>query len=61
MIAPRFYHSETLLFSGKVLVAGGSGASGFLSSAELYDPRRDLEPAGSMATTREFPHRHAPP
>ena len=34
--APRRLHSLTLLSNGKVLVAGGV-ATGFLSSAELYD------------------------
>ena len=33
----RFYHTDTLLPSGKVLVAGGAN-SYFLASAELYDP-----------------------
>ena len=31
-------HTATLLPNGQVLVAGGYGASGYLASAELYDP-----------------------
>ena len=42
-MTPRYYHTATLLPSGKVLVAGGD-TSGF--SAELYDPV-----SGTFATT----------
>ena len=49
-------HTATLLPSGKVLVAGGQGNSGYLSSAELYDPASGLWTAtGSMGTAR-FQH-----
>ena len=37
MVNPRYGHSATLLANGKVLVARGSGLSGYLG-AELYDP-----------------------
>jgi hypothetical protein len=34
----RYLHTAILLPTGKVLVTGGMGAAGNLSSAELYDP-----------------------
>jgi hypothetical protein len=37
MSAARYYHTATQLPNGKVLVAGGASASGFLASAELYN------------------------
>jgi N-acetylneuraminic acid mutarotase len=53
MVVPRSGHAATLLQSGKVLVAGGVGAAGYLSSAELYDPATDTWSAtGSMAVPR---------
>ena len=46
----RFYDGATLLQNGMVLVAGGSGGtSGFLSSAELYNPITQIwSSAGNM-------------
>jgi len=44
-------HTATLLPNGKVLVAGGMGNSGILSSAEIYD-----HVAGSWGTTGSMSH-----
>ena len=49
----RFVHTATLLPNGKVLVAGGLGASGILASAELYDPASGTWTAtGSLGAAR---------
>jgi N-acetylneuraminic acid mutarotase len=55
MNAGRSSQSATLLPNGKVLVAGGLGASGsFLASAELYNPATGTWAlTGSMTTPRE--------
>src|SRR5438552_16869318 len=37
MNSPRADHTATILEDGRVLVAGGFDAQGFLSSAEIYD------------------------
>jgi MYXO-CTERM domain-containing protein len=48
----RYNHSATLLPSGKVLVAGGYGAS-YLASSELYDPANGTwSSTGSLTTAR---------
>jgi len=41
MTSARSGHTATLLADGTVLVAGGSDATGALSSAERYDPLTD--------------------
>ena len=50
----RWYHTVTLLLNGKVLVAGGQNTSGYLSSAELYDPATETWTATTnpMSTNR---------
>ena len=50
----RFFHTATLLPSGKVLVAGGYGTNNdILFSAELYDPASGIWTAtGAMNTNR---------
>jgi hypothetical protein len=54
MATARGSHTATLLNNGKVLVAGGTDASGnALAKAELYDPTNgSFSSTGSMATGR---------
>jgi uncharacterized delta-60 repeat protein len=48
----RYHHTATLLPNAKVLVAGGVGTSGFLSSAELYSPGTGWVTTGPLNTPR---------
>jgi hypothetical protein len=54
LIAARRSHQAIPLYTGKVLIAGGNGASSvLLNSAELYDPATNTFTAtGSMITAR---------
>lgn len=48
-------HTATLLQNGKLLVTGGYGITGFLATAELYDPFTNRwSSAGSMVNAREY-------
>lgn len=49
----RYNHTATLLSSGQVLVTGGTGVSGALATAEVYDPVANTwTNVGSLATAR---------
>src|SRR2546421_5632097 len=55
MASGRENHTATLLQDGRVLVAGGDNAGGWLDSAELFDPTTGTwSAAASMATPRRF-------
>jgi hypothetical protein len=53
---PRYDGRATLLPNGKVLVAGGWAATGFIPEAELYDPAtaKSWTDTGSLATPRRL-------
>ncbi|MCH7593503.1 MAG: hypothetical protein IIB27_03235, partial [Chloroflexi bacterium] len=51
----RAFHTATLLDSGGVLLVGGSGPQGVLSSAEVFDPESNAWAAPTeMSDPRSF-------
>lgn len=52
----RFSHTATLLPNGDVLVTGGLGAAGVLSSAEVYDEIHQAWGSISTMTTPRYEH-----
>ncbi|HWI58721.1 MAG TPA: kelch repeat-containing protein, partial [Bacillota bacterium] len=49
MLAARRYHTATTLLDGRILFAGGRGATGALNTAELYDPQlKAFLPTGNL-------------
>jgi hypothetical protein len=56
LATPRYFHTATLLGTGRVLVAGGVNASGnSLASAELYDPSsKTFAALSSMVSPRDY-------
>ena len=54
MSVARVGQTATLLPNGEVLIVGGRGAAGPLSSAELYDPETGrFSPTGPMNVARQ--------
>jgi len=54
MNVAREAHTATLLNNGRILVSGGVGSAGHLSSVEMYDPStEDWDSTGSMIYARD--------
>ena len=55
MSSARELPTATLLSDGRVLITGGYDGSGYLATAELYDPQSGtFSPTGSMSSAREW-------
>ena len=55
MASARLEHTATLLPSGLILVAGGTGSGGVSATTELYDPATGTwAPTGSLASARKL-------
>jgi hypothetical protein len=54
MMAPRYQHAAVALPDGRVVILGGTGASGqTLASVEIYDPKTSVfSPGGSLVEAR---------
>ena len=55
----RGYHTATLLSDGKVLIAGGRNSTGYLASAEIFDPAGNgglgiFSSTGTLAAARGY-------
>jgi len=57
--AAREAGTATLLPNGKVLIAGGGGQSGVISSTQIYDPSQDAVTDGSSMSNGHFKARVA--
>ena len=56
MSSARSAATASLLRNGKVLLAGGAGNSGILSTAELYNPATNTWSAGASMATGRWAH-----
>ena len=56
MTITRFWHTATLLTSGKVLIAGGDWGLNGLNTAEIYDPGTGTFTLTGSMTTPRFDH-----
>lgn len=55
LLTPRDNATSTLLPNGQVLIAGGAGSAGVLSTAELYDPNTGtFHATGGLKTARQL-------
>jgi hypothetical protein len=57
LVAARQAHTATRLNNGRVLIAGGYGASGALASAEIYDPATGTFSSTGNLRQARFLHR----